>query len=130
MSASTRTVPAQIGWGGFPSALAALALVVILAVAVALMAINVKATPAVQSSAKGAPAPAFIDHGSRGEFVIPAKPNVVFYDHNVDITGTYGTSGSAQTTGILSGGGWTPAAAAGLSAGKGAGSNGPRLRPQ
>ena len=126
MSASTRTAPASIGWGRFPSALAALALVVILAVAVTLMALNIKATPATQAGAKGAPPPAFIDHGSRDEFKL-AVPAVPFHDHGSrDEMG-----GVVQATGI-SGGGWTPAAAAGANADKGSGSgnNGPRLRPQ
>jgi hypothetical protein len=71
MSASTRSVPAQAGFGRFPSTLAALALVVILAVAVAIVALNgTKATP-VSDGAKGAPPPAVIDHGwSNGETVI------------------------------------------------------------
>ena len=67
MSASTRTAPAQIGFGRFPAILAAMALVVILAVAVALVAVNTaKSTPAA-ATVKGAPPPAFIDHGSRDE---------------------------------------------------------------
>ena len=79
MSASTRSVPAPIGVGRFPTTLAAVALVVILAVAVALVALNgAKAAPAVDSGAKGAPPPAFIDHGSRGE--MPAPQNVPFHD--------------------------------------------------
>jgi hypothetical protein len=84
MSASTSSVPAQIGWGRFPSTLAALALVVILAVAVAIVALNgTKAAPAVDSGAKGAPPPAFIDHGSRGE--MPAPQNVPFHDSDVRV---------------------------------------------
>jgi hypothetical protein len=80
MSASVRTVPAQAaGWGRFPTALAALALVVLLAVMVAIVALNgTKAsTPAATSgfghgpgdwyyTAPAAPAigapPAAIDH--------------------------------------------------------------------
>ena len=66
MSASTNTVPAQMGVGRLPSAFAALALVVILAVAVAIVALgSTKAAPAVDSGAKGAPPPAIIDHGWR-----------------------------------------------------------------
>jgi hypothetical protein len=70
MSASTRSVPVQAGLGRFPSTLAALALVVILAVAVAIVALNgTKAAPV--AGAKGAPPPAVIDHGwSNGETVI------------------------------------------------------------
>ena len=79
MSASTRSVPAPIGWGRFPTTLAAVALVVILAVAVALVALNgAKAAPIVDSGAKGAPPPAFIDHGSRGEMAAPQ--NVPVHD--------------------------------------------------
>ena len=79
MSASTNTVPAQVGFGRLPSAFAALALVVILAVAVAIVALNgTKAsTPATSSgfghgpgdwyytttTEVGAP-PAGYDHGS------------------------------------------------------------------
>jgi hypothetical protein len=80
MSASVRTVPAQAaGWGRFPTAFAALALVVILAVMVAIVALNgTKAsTPATTSgfghgpgdwyytttTEVGAP-PAGYDHGS------------------------------------------------------------------
>ena len=71
MSASTQTAPARLSFGRFPSTLAALALVVILAVAVAVVALNgTKATP-VGSGAKGAPPPAVIDHGSRGEMPAP-----------------------------------------------------------
>ena len=79
MSASTRSVPAQVGLGRFPSTLAALALVVILAVAVAIVALNgAKAAP-IASGAKGAPPPAVIDHGwSNGETVI-VPSNVTYY---------------------------------------------------
>jgi hypothetical protein len=75
MSASTRTAPAQLSFGRFPSALAALALVVILAVAVAIVALNgTKAAATVTTGAKGAPPPAVIDHGwSNGETVILPK---------------------------------------------------------
>lgn len=75
MSASTRTAPAQLSFGRFPSALAALALVVILAVAVAIVALNgTKAAAPATTGAKGAPPPAVIDHGwSNGETVILPK---------------------------------------------------------
>jgi hypothetical protein len=64
MSASTRTVPAQFGFGRLPAALAMLALVAILAVAVAIVALNgTKAAAPATSGAKGAPPPAVIDHG-------------------------------------------------------------------
>ena len=80
MSASTRSVPAPIGWGRFPTTLAALALVVILAVAVALVALNgTKAAPAVDSGAKGAPVPAFHDSDTRGQ-MYPAPLTVPFHD--------------------------------------------------
>ena len=79
MSASTRSVPAQVGLGRFPSTLAALALVVILAVAVAIVALNgTKAAAPVTGGAKGAPPTAVIDHGwSNGETVI--VPSTVTY---------------------------------------------------
>jgi hypothetical protein len=78
MSASTRSVPAPIGWGRFPTTLAAVALVVILAVAVALVALNgTKAAPA--TGTKGAPPPAFHDSDARGE-MYPAPVNVPFHD--------------------------------------------------
>ena len=75
MSASTRTAPAQLSFGRFPSALAALALVVILAVAVAIVALSgTKAAAPATTGAKGAPPPAVIDHGwSNGETVILPK---------------------------------------------------------
>ena len=80
MSASTRSVPAPIGWGRFPTTLAAVALVVIIAVAVALVALNgTKAAPAVDSGAKGAPPPAFHDSDARGE-MYPAPVAVPFHD--------------------------------------------------
>ena len=91
MSASTRTVPAQLSFGRFPSALAGLALVVILAVAVAIVALNGAKTTAPAATSgfghgpgdwyytapaavvKGAP-PVVIDHGSsNGETVIRSK---------------------------------------------------------
>jgi hypothetical protein len=76
MSASTRTVPAQFGFGRLPSALAMLALVVILAAAVAIVALNgTKAAAPVTSGAKGQPPPAVIDHGwSSATKVAPALP--------------------------------------------------------
>ena len=100
MSASTRSVPAPIGVGRFPTTLAAVALVVILAVAVALVALNgTKAAPAVDSGAKGAPPPAFIDHGSRGE--MPAPQNVPFHDSD-----DRGITFSVPGAGIPGYGGW------------------------
>ena len=67
MSASTRTVPAQIGFGRLPSALAMVALVLIIAVAVAIVALNgTKAAAPATSGAKGAPPPIGYDHGSSG----------------------------------------------------------------
>ena len=72
MSASTQTAPRQLSFGRFPAALAMLALVVILAFAVAIVALNgTKAAAPATSGAKGAPPPAVIDHGSRGEMPAP-----------------------------------------------------------
>jgi hypothetical protein len=117
MSASTRTAPAQIGFGRFPAALAAMALVVILAVALALAAVNgSKSTPAA-AAVKGAPPPAFIDHGSRDELNL-----------------------GAGATGTQSYGGWNGPRSAPVYKGdnskddqyiiRHSGSNGPRLRAQ
>ena len=76
MSASTRTAPAHLGFGGFPMALIALALIVILAAAVAFAALNgTKVAPA----GTGAEAVPFVDHGSRGELSIP-KPAYIWHD--------------------------------------------------
>jgi hypothetical protein len=74
MSASTQTAPAQLGFGRVPSAIATLALVVVLAVAVAIVALNgTKAAPTTGGT-KAAPPPAVIDHGwSNGETVILPK---------------------------------------------------------
>jgi hypothetical protein len=74
MSASTRTAPAQLSLGRIPSAFASLALVVILAVALAVVALNgTKAAPA-KTGAEGAAPPAVIDHGwSNGETKILPK---------------------------------------------------------
>jgi hypothetical protein len=107
------------------------------------MALNVKTAPTVGTGAKGAPPPAFIDHGSRDEFKL-AVPAVPFHDHGSR------DELSKQTAPVLSGGGWGPAAAAGLQQGtapvykgdnsrddqyliqgrNGAGNNGPQLRAQ
>ncbi|MFL5726317.1 MAG: hypothetical protein ACJ765_04475 [Chloroflexota bacterium] len=93
MSASTRTVPAQIGFGRFPTWLAALAVIAILAVSLAIVALNSTKSVAPVVAVKAIAPPAVIDHGwSNGETVIVARPNVPFYDHNVDITGTYGSA--------------------------------------
>jgi hypothetical protein len=75
MSASTQAAPKQISFGRFP-ALAMLALVVILAAAVAIVALNgTKAAAPVTSGAKGQPPPAVIDHGwSSATKVAPAIP--------------------------------------------------------
>ena len=101
MSASTRSVPAPIGWSRFPTTLAALALVVILAVAVALVALNgTKAALIADSGAKGAPPPAFHDSDARAE-MYPAPVNVPFHDSD-DRGITYSVPG-AGTSGF---GGW------------------------
>jgi hypothetical protein len=64
MSASITAAPARSSFGRIPAALAALALVVVLAVTVALVAMNgTKAAP-ITTSPKGAPPPAVIDHSS------------------------------------------------------------------
>jgi hypothetical protein len=91
MSASTRTAPAQLSFGRIPSAFAALALVVLLAVTVGIVALNgaKAAAPAAATSGFGhgpgdwyyatTPAtigapPAGYDHGSSsGETVILPK---------------------------------------------------------
>ena len=76
MSASTRTAPAQLGLGGFPTAIIALALVVILAAAVAFAALNGTKVGSVGAGAQTAP---FVDHGSRGELSIPV-PAYIWHD--------------------------------------------------
>jgi hypothetical protein len=75
MSASTQAAPRQISFGRLPSALAMLALVVIIAAAVAIVALNgTKAAAPATSGAKGQPPPAVIDHGwSSGETIILPK---------------------------------------------------------
>ena len=77
MSASTRTAPAQLGFGGFATALVAMALIVILAAAVAFAALNgTKVAPATGTGAQNVP---FVDHGSRGELSIPV-PAYIWHD--------------------------------------------------
>ena len=75
MSASITAAPARTSFDRIPSALAALALVVVLAVSVALVAMNgTKVAAPALDGAKGAPPPAVIDHGwSNGETVILPK---------------------------------------------------------
>jgi|SRR4029453_8675223 hypothetical protein len=74
MSVSTQTAPRQLSFGRFPAALAMLALVVVLAVAVAIVALNGSKAAPTTTSPKAAPPPAVIDHGwSNGETVIPPK---------------------------------------------------------
>jgi hypothetical protein len=107
MSASTRSVPAPIGWGRFPTTLAAVALVVILAVAVALAALNgAKAAPAVETGTKGAPPPAFHDSDARGQ-MYTAPVTVPFHDSDDRgklYIGTYnGTSGFGGWSGPRAG---------------------------
>jgi hypothetical protein len=83
MSASTQAAPRQISFGRLPSALAMLALVVIIAAAVAIVALNgTKAAAPVTSGAKGQPPPAVIDHGwSSAQYYGQSVTNVPFYDH-------------------------------------------------
>ena len=82
MSASTRTAQAGIGYSGFKSGLAALALVIILAATVAIVALGVSrstATPATQ--ANPVPAPIYLDKGSRDEMNrFPAVPYIIDRD--------------------------------------------------
>jgi hypothetical protein len=74
MSASTRTAPAQLSFGRVPSAFAALALVVILAVVVAIVALNGTKAASVTTRSVGAPPPIGYDHGSsNGETVFLPK---------------------------------------------------------
>ena len=96
MSASTRTAPAQLGLGGFTTALIAMALIVILAAAVAFAALNgTKVAPATGTGAQTAP---FVDHGSRGELSIPV-PAYIWHDSD-----DYAPAG--PVTGPKSFGGW------------------------
>src|SRR5262245_64937566 len=88
MSVSTRTAPAQIGFGGIKSALAAMALVVIIAAAVAFAATRT-APAATITQANPVPVPAYLDKGSRAEQVLPAIP---FVDRDKDLTLNLGTS--------------------------------------
>jgi hypothetical protein len=104
MSASTRTVPAQVGWGRFSSALAALALVVILAVSLAIVALGgTKAAPAAE--ANPAPAQQYVEPPSRSDFHLG------------------GTSGASGTGGF---GGWN-GPRAGSSVESSGGHNGTRI---
>ena len=117
MSASTRSVPAPIGAGRFPTTFAALALVVILAVAVALVALNgAKAAPIVESGVKGAPPPAFHDSDARGQ-MYTAPVYVPWHDSD---DRTYSVPG-AGTSGL---GGWNGPRLGGESTG---GNNGIRI---
>jgi len=64
MSASTQAAQRQIGLGRFPTAFAALALVVLIAAVIAIVALNgTKPAAPTTSGAKGEPPPAVIDHG-------------------------------------------------------------------
>jgi len=122
MSASTRTVPAQMGFGRLPSAFAALALVIILAVAVAIVALgSTKAAPIVESGAKGAPPPAFIDHGWSGAVnYAPAIP---------EGTSPYGGYGGPRSAPVYKGDNSKDDKYI-IENRHESGSNGPRLRPQ
>jgi|SRR5262245_31138668 len=91
MSASARTVPAQAaGFGRFPTALAALALVVLLAVMVAIVALNGTKASTPAATGVGAP-PIGYDHGSsNGEIQWgQSVTNVPFYDHGWSSATTY-----------------------------------------
>ena len=112
MSASARTAQAGIGYSGFKSALAALALVVILAATIAIVALGVSkpaVTPATQ--AHPVPAPLFLDKGSRTE--MNRFPAVPFVDRDKGSLGSAPYTGGISDTRI-SGGGWGPAAAEGI----------------
>ena len=114
MSASTRTAPAQLGLGGFTSALIAMALIVVLAAAVAFAALNgSKVAPTIGTGAQNVP---FVDHGSRGELSIPV-PAYIWHD----------SDDYAPAAPILTGGGWGPEAAAGLRGSRNGGHNGLRI---
>jgi hypothetical protein len=99
MSASTRTVQGQIGYGGYKSALVALALVVIMAATVAFVALSASRTATVAPAAAPVPAPAYLDRGSRGEVLIPAIPFVdrdkglMDYSGNTIVEGAQGNFG-------------------------------------
>ena len=72
MSASITTAPARTSFGRIPAALAAMALVVVLAVTIALVAMNgTKAAAPTTLAPKGAPPPVVIDHSySSGEKMV------------------------------------------------------------
>jgi hypothetical protein len=69
MSVSTRTVQQPLGTRQMGAVLVAIALALVLAAAVA---IGQLATTKVQTAPAPGAAPAFIDHGSRGEMAAPA----------------------------------------------------------
>ena len=120
MSASTRSVPAPIGAGRFPTTFAAAALVVILAIAVALVALNgAKAAPIVESGAKGAPPPAFHDSDARGEmYTVPVYAPTWHDSDDRGIPYSFDGSGSSGL------GGWNGPRLGGESTG---GNNGTRF---
>lgn len=102
MSASATTAQAGIGFGGFKSALAALALVVILAATVAVVALGVSRSATPAAEVNSIQAPAVLDKGSRGEMVQPGIPYIIDRDH--------GSVNSFRNDGIPSYGGWNPGA--------------------
>jgi len=103
MSASATTAQAGIGLGGFKSALAALALVVILAATVAVVALGVSRSAAPAAEVNSIQAPAVLDKGSRDEMnAAPAVPYIIDRDH--------GAVNSFRNDGIPSYGGWNPGA--------------------
>jgi hypothetical protein len=99
MSASTRTVQGQIGYGGYKSALVALALVVIMAATVAFVALNASRTAPAAPAAAPVPVPQLLDKGSRGETIIPTIPFVdrdkflMDYSGNSIVNGVLGYNG-------------------------------------
>ena len=102
MSASATTAQAGIGLGGFKSALAALALVVILAATVAVVALGVSRSAAPAAEVNSIQAPAVLDKGSRDEMnAAPALPYIIDRDK-------FGTSFGNES--VPSYGGWNPGA--------------------
>jgi hypothetical protein len=111
-----------MGFGRLPSAFAALALVIILAVAVAIVALNgTKASAPATSGAKGAPPPAVIDHGwSSTTKVAPAIP---------EGTSPFGGFGGPAAAPVYKGDNSKEDRVI-IENRHESGSNGPRLRPQ
>jgi hypothetical protein len=110
MSASVTTAPARTSFGRIPAALAAMALVVVLAVTIALVAMNgTKAAAPAKLAPVGAPPPVVIDHSySSGEKMV----NPVWAPSLIPSIGGFG--GPRLTA----------------PSGDGVGNNGPHLRAQ